>query len=550
MGLTVDERLVEARKHGLARRAERARKRLEPAELMLYEAQTVGWKYRGRLEGLYNDSVEWIVNEAGPGEIRMPDDHHLAQWALRHHDRDKKNIMLRVEKDGARWTGLMENFTMEPEGSGRHTCVMTFLEDFEQLHHLPTMSNPCSIPEIQFPEPWQLYAPAIWNLKVLAMVNLAHHYSGLTGLPDDPLDFESWLAQWDWRRWPVVVKPGSLFLDQSPLRYVAAETGQMYTDVAVPILNDVKAVVTMRRWFEGDPDPWPGARLRTNGQIVMDIVDKSGWWEQTATGGTLAHGVARTVLELADDGVEEVRRAVDRHTQSDRYPVSGFLGVDPKVPAVCYRTVGRHATAQATYSMSPATTGQVMVGGSSMPGVNETLSASTKLMFNLLGSFLLMPGFGSVANEFIEPIFRDRFMAWMRWKLNLRTMQLGHGHYISAVRGGTQAYTLPALLEGRSAARDTEQQESARLQIVDGPFLVGDQGQGHYFIGDRIGYEVPDGTGRMDFGQVTKLRLSRAAGGPHTWEPTVAEWPRRDFMDFVLGEMRRVVGGLKKGGLL
>ena len=548
--MMMKERLVAAREHGVSRRLDRERKRLQPAQLMLYGAQSVGWGFKGRLEGLYADSVEWEVNAAGKGEVRLPDDHHLGQWCARHTEREKKNVMLRVEKDGARWTGLLENVTMEPDAHGRHTCVLTFLEDFEQLNHLPVLSNPLSIPEIQIPEPWQLLAPAIWNLKVLAMLNLGQAYSIISGLPDDPMDFESWLSQWDWRRWPIIVKPTPLLLDDSPSRYVAAETGQTYADVAVPILDDVRAMVVMRRWFEGDPDPWPGARLRMNGQIVMDIVDKSGWWEQTGTGGTLAHGIARTVLEVADDGVQEIRRAVDRPAVSDRYPVSGFLGVDPKVPAVCYRTTGKHATAKAEWSWSPATVGSVMVGGSSMPGVNETLSASTKLFFNLLGSFLLMPGFGSVADEFLGPIYKDRFMAWMRWKLNLRTMQLGHGHYIGAVRGGTQAYTLPALLEGRKAARETEEKEACTIQIEDGPFLVGDQGQGHYFIGDRIGYEVPDGTGRLDFGQVTKMRLSRTDSSPHQWEATVAEWPRRDFMDWAIGEISRMVGGLKKGGLL
>ena len=183
-----------------------------------------------------------------------------------------------------------------------------------------------------------------------------------------------------------------------------------------------------------------------------------------------------------------------------------------------------------------------------MPGVNETLSATTKLIFNLLGSFFLMPGFGAVADEFIGPTYRDKLMAWMALKLTLRTMQTGHGGYIGAVKGGVQAYTLPAQLELRTLARETEAKTGATLKVEDaGPYLVGE----HYTLGDRISYEVPvSRDGRLEFGVVEKLRLSSSAAKPYEWEVTVGDWPRRDFVEHVIGEIRRVVGAAKKGGLL
>lgn len=549
MGIAVDyDRLQSARDACLAQVRDRRRRRLRPAVVSLYAATSVGWEFRGRVTGMFSDSYELVRNDTGKAEIVLPGTHHLALWAARHWERDKKNVMLRMDKDGIRWCGLMENVTFEAESGGGHTASLEFMHDYEQLKKLPVWSNPMSIPEVQIPDPWAMLAPVVWNLKLLAMLNLVRAYSVLSGLPDDPLNFESWLSQWDWRRFPIIVKPGALVLDSSPFRFVSAETGQSWDEVAKPLLDDCHLSVTLDRWFPGDPDPWPGARLRMPGQIVMDIVDKSGWWEDTLTGGTIFHGAARTVLELADDGVEEVRRAVDRKSESTRYAVSGFLGVDPKVPAVSYRTTGRWATARASWSHSPATVGQVVVGGSSMPGVNETLSATTKLIFNLLGSFFLMPGFGAVADEFIGPLYRDKIMAWMALKLTLRTMQTGHGGYIGAVKGGVQAYTLPALLELRTLARETEAKTGATLAVEDaGPYLVGE----HFTVGDRISYEVPvSRDGRLEFGVVEKLRLSSSASQAYSWEVTVGDWPRRDFVEHVIGEFRRVVGAAKKGGLL
>jgi hypothetical protein len=53
-------------------------------------------------------------------------------------------------------------------------------------------------------------------------------------------------------------------------------------------------MVVCRRWLTGDPQPWPGFTPR-HGALVIDIVDKSGYYSGTGTSGTIFDGLTRTI---------------------------------------------------------------------------------------------------------------------------------------------------------------------------------------------------------------------------------------------------------------
>ncbi|ALA67560.1 hypothetical protein [Corynebacterium lactis] len=536
----------------LAQRGKRERLRREPPLVRLWEPTNTGLELRGRVAGEYSGDAEVIVNDTGAATIVFPEDHHLAQWCLQWWRRDKENVVLTIDKDGSRWGGTMDDCTTEQNEDGERTVTVSFLHDYEQFKHLACWPNPFTPSGLQVPKVWQLIGPAAYILKVTLFANLFRQFGSLWQLPEDPLDPRTWVRGFDYRDWPVLVKPKSVLLDDSPIRYLHSKMTYWH-DLAVPILSEARLMVECRRWLVGDPQPWPGAGLYRNGQLIVDIVDKSGWWEETATGGTVAHGLARTALEAADNVIDEVRFLSDAPPDRAEYR-RGWLGTKPRAPWVVYRTNAPYNTAvSTTYSYKPATVAQVTVGGKSMPGINEFMSATNKLIFNILGSFILQPGLGSVVDTALNPLYSDTILAYMSFRSPLRTRRLGWGHYMENFQtGGDSAYTLSSLLALRKGFWDTKEKVSHEFKIADGaPYLIGDQGRGHFFLGDRIGVEIPGAReGRIDVSQCISLRLSWAADKPHEWEATIGSWPEIDPVEWAINQIKELAAGQKENGLL
>lgn len=535
-----------------AKRIERERLRRTPPLVQLWEPTNTELRLRGVVAGEYAGSFQHKINDSGVGTIELPMDHHLARWCREWWERDKDNVVISVDKDGSRWCGIMEACTTETNADGEETVTVTFLHDYEQLKKIASWPNPLSPAGLQFPKTWQLFGPAAYILKTTLFFNLFREYGNLWSLPEDPLDPQTWFRGLNYKDWPILVKPGLLSLDATPWRYVHSRM-KTWDELARPILDECRLMVEVRRWFVGDPQPWPGAGLKRNGQIIVDIVDKSGWWEETATGGTLAHGMARTVLEAADAVADEARMWVNASPDRNEYR-KGWLGTKPKAPWVVYTTNGRRNQAVSTsYTYKPATVARVTVGGKSAPGVNEFLSATNKFFFNFWGSFILQPALGSVVDEAVGPLYRDVVLAFMTHRSVARSRDLGWGHYMENFVASTgQAYSLSALLEMRKAFYDTRATVSHEISVADGaPYLIGDRGEGHFFLGDRIGVEIPGARdGRIDVAQCVELTLSWSVDQPHEWQIVVGEWPDRDPVEWAIAQVQELSAGLQEFGML
>ncbi|QQB82807.1 phage tail protein [Corynebacterium amycolatum] len=548
-----DEQLDDIYEQAIAAREERRRRRNEPPLIRIWENKTVGMVLRGVVAAEYAGFFEIEVNETAPAQLILPFDHHLAKFCWERRKREKQNVVLTIDAAGERWGGLMSNCTLTQDEDLARTVTVDFVHDYEMFKHLPCWANPLSPPALQIPNAWSLFANAIWGLKVTLFANLLRLNGSLWQLPDDPLDPESWLATLDYKRWQMVVKPSLLTTDTSPLRYIHSEF-ENFHDVAKPILEDCGLMITCRRWLIGDPQPWPGAGLKRNGQIVVDIVDKSGWYGQTSTFGKIGSGLVRTGLEIADNLVDETRIILDKPRRAPQYSVSGFLGVAPEQPWVVYRTNGKASTVNSvSASYKPASVAQVTVGGKSAPGVNELISASIKLIFNIMGSFILQPALGSVVESIIRPWFEDRLLAWMSIKSPLRSKKLGWAHFPeNVIHHSGQAYTLSALLAMRKEFRDTNEQWAFEVNIGDGaPYLIGAPGFGHWTIGDRIGCEEPGADdGWVQVLQCRKLRLEWDADTPKEWTATLGVPPLRDPVEWAVDQINTVTSSFKKHGWL
>ncbi|NKW07049.1 hypothetical protein GS938_14225 [Rhodococcus hoagii] len=136
-------------------------------------------------------------------------------------------------------------------------------------------------------------------------------------------------------QWNIVVKPHKFLEDSSPWTILSSRF-KYWHDMAAPTLDDAQLMVTTRRYLPGDPPPWQGANLRY-GTIVVDIVDKSGYWDETSTGGNIWDGLKRTIVELADNWVDEIVNTVSEPIDPYKNIVGKWLGTFPRAPYVVYR---------------------------------------------------------------------------------------------------------------------------------------------------------------------------------------------------------------------
>lgn len=535
------------------RRAAREKLRREAPLVRLYDGD---WDLRGRVSGEYESSFEWKLNDTGQGTIVLPDDHFLAKWALAQQFRNRqKNIHVVAKKDGASWGGRCESVQMTQDELGQRTITLHFLHDYEELKKTVVWANPFTPAAVQFPRKFILAGPSVYMLKLSLFLNVARLAGSWWAMPDDPMDFGSWTQGLRTSQWPIMVKPGSLLLDDSEWCLLSSRF-KTWHDMASGTLADAGLMVECRRWLLGDPMPWPGAQPR-NGQLIIDIVDKGGWFGQTAVGGTILGGLARTVLTVADDLVDEARTSAGAMLTSPEYRVSGFLGTAPANPWVVFRTdtaLGTNVVESVDFTWQPATVTQLVAGGHSAPGVNEGMIAMLQLAGAFAETYLAVPNLGDPLATVLTPIFEDTIAAFMSYKSLQRSESLGWSHYYeNFVSGADQAYTLSSVLAMRRGMRETRERTTHNFTVSDGgPYLIGEQGMGHFFLGDRVGCEIPGTGGRVSVEQVSTLRLAWSAETPHAWEITIGDPQTKgdgDPLDWLIDRVKDGVGSLQDLGV-
>ena len=133
---------------------------------------------------------------------------------------------------------------------------------------------------------------------------------------------------------------------------------------------------------------------------------------------------------------------------------------------------------------------------------------------------------GGVADAVISPLFMDTVLAWHSIKSPARAQSYGWiRKYEYFQDGADKAYTLSALMVIRQGFFATRSRFAHELSISDGsPWLVGDSGLGHFFIGDRIGAEiVGDWTGTMYVDRVSSLTLAWDRDTAADWMPVIGD---------------------------
>lgn len=486
---------------GEAQRNGRQAERNKPPLIRLWDGN---FNYRGTVRDALETKFQWKLNDTGTGYIKLPADSYLAQWALNHWERPTKNVHVTMDKDGARWGGRMSEAKLVKSNDGTHHVELTFLHDYEELKHIYVWPNPVSPIVVQFPRTFIMLGPVRWALKVALLLNVWRLEGAAWTLPDDPLDITQWGAEFDPSKWAIQVNPTELKYDTSPF-VVLSSRMKTWHDLAKDKLAESHLMVTCRRWLTGDPLPWENAKVH-HGCLCVDIVDKSGFWnpDGTALYGDLGTGLVRTIQSLTGD-VELENKVMDNPnnlTTKEYWEKKDWLGTKPTAPYVVYRDGHLTGITSAEYSYSPATCVQVVTGGHSAYGVNETISSAITLVGNWLGIFLGFTSIGSVADVFLKPLYEDTILAWNRIKSHERashnptgklpSQALGWAHYHEHFADGAdRAFTINAAMALRKGFFDTREKISHKLDIRDGsPWFVGENGKGHFFLGDRVGATV------------------------------------------------------------
>ncbi|QGJ87757.1 minor tail protein [Mycobacterium phage BiancaTri92] len=571
------------------RRAKREQARLSPADVELRDGD---FRLRGMVAGERLLEWEFIENETGTATLQLSLSHYLAKWVMNHRGRAKRNVIINIEKQGARWTGMMDHYRVVKTDSGDAYLEVVFLHDFAQTKHIRVWCNPFLRPELQFPKVWIIFGPAKWCLLVTLFVNLLRLETSLWTLPDDPTDINEWMGpSFNPANWRNIVKPFPFLMDNSPITMVFSRFGTFF-DTAKQILEDHQLTLTCRRYIK-DRDPHPFDDLKgvwgldpledllqkiplRDGCVVWDIEDNSGWGTQTAFGGSWLTGFIRAAVTLAGDGqVEGVDVFTGDYTYPGEYYSPWFLGTSPIAPHVVFEEGPLTGIKSSEFSYYEATATSFLAGGQSAPGINEGISTFvnmggdflTSMINQALGGMIDLPPLGGTLDAILKPLYEDVFGAFMEVPtlrasgitlpisgLESVVTDLGDFHYFEdMVEGSMKAFTLSAFAAIAAEIHKTRARTAHTLKVSDAsPYIFAPKPYGHCWIGDRVGtsvlgYPVEH---QLFVERIKKVKYSQGTDGPKPLEIEIGYREPKNPALSILEEIKRVNGGLGQAGIL
>ena len=515
------------------------------------------WNLQHVMGSEYSAKFSWISNDTGPGQTEFPMDSPIAQWIYDYQsrlDRDEgRTVGITIDYCGARWSGILDKFAVERREDGDNVLVVDWVHDYEKLKWYSVVPNPFLGDAFQFPRAWLLAGPVTWVLKLTLFLNIWREHNPFLTWPDDPMDLDNWLSMGlDMSDWHTVVKPES-FLDalaSGVVWSVATSRWANFHDMAHYMLEDAELSVVCRRYLPGDDEPWPGADLRY-GTLVIDFVDKSGILVGTSNGGNIFDGLVRTAVEFADDFIDSTVDVIsDADTPGDYFDI-GKRYTDPVKPYVIFYEGDTSPIETSSWIYSPAKGVQVAVGGHSAPGVNEVISASIQAVGDILGNLVQLGSLGGTIDTLLAPLYEDTILAWQTYKSNERANNTGWDRLFSYFQEGAgQAYTISSLMVLRAGMWATKTVVSWRVSVSDGrPYLVGDNGQGHFFLDDRVGL-VLEADNQIHMDRCRRLDVSWGPDSPPEWQISIGDeriW--QDPAQRALGRIERLIAGLHDLGV-
>jgi hypothetical protein len=515
------------------------------------------WNVQHVLGSEYGAKFSWISNDTGPGQTEFPMSSPVAKWIYDYQGRMDRNegrgCGISIDYCGARWSGILDKFAVEQREDGDTVLVVDWVADYEKLKWYSVVPNPFLPDSFQAPRAWLLAGPVTWVLRLTLFLAIWREHNPFLTWPDDPMDLNNWVTMGlDISDWHIVVKPES-FIDamaSGVVWSVATSRWANFHDMAHYMVEDSEISIECRRYLPGDEEPWPGADLRY-GTLVVDFVDKSGILVGTANGGNVFDGLARTVVEFADDFIDSTYDIVaDSETPQDYFDV-GKRYTDPVKPYVVFYEGETSPVQESSWIYSPTKGVQVAVGGHSAPGVNETISATIQAVGDILGNLVQLGSLGGTIDTLLAPIYEDTILAWQTYKSNERANNTGWDRLFTYFQEGAgKAYTISSLMVLRAGMWATKTVISWQVSVSDGqPYLIGDNGIGHFWLDDRIGL-VLKADNQIHMDRCRRIDLEWGPDSPPEWTLNVGDeriW--QDPAQRALGRIERLIAGLHDLGV-
>lgn len=542
-------------------RAEQALRRQRPV-VLIYDGD---WNLHYQLATEYKAQFSWISNDTGPAMTAIPFTDEVAQWINDMEGRidrgEKRNVHITVDHCGARWSGRLDNSNVKLTEDGDKVLEVTWLHDYENLKWYSVWSNPMLPAAFQWPRAFLLAGPVPWILKLSLFLNIVREHNPLITIPDDPLSIGSWFSGLNQSNWNVIVKPGGFLqaMAAGDIWGVVSSRFSNWHDMAHQMLEDGEYSVDCRRWFKGDPIPegFKAENMR-DGQLVVDIINKSGFHLGTSNGGTVWDGLFLTVAEFADDFIDSTETII---SDSDldpvikqNYSIPGLFYTQRELPYVVYEEGDQSQIQSSEFIISPAKGIQVNVGGHSMPGVNEAISASIQAAGDILGQILFVGSLGGSIDTLLKPLYEDTALAFWSAKSTERAQKSGWGRYFEYWQdGANKAYTIASLMVLRAGFWATKTTISCKVSVIDGgPYRVGQNGLGHYFLDDRIGIVLKDDIrGRIHMDRARRIDLAWDEDNPFAeWQLTIGDdRALQDPAQRAWGKIESIIAALRELGV-
>ncbi|MGW2095783.1 Gp37-like protein [Promicromonospora sukumoe] len=523
----------------------------------------IGLQHVVRCENEY----DWLDNEndTGKGTIKVDTDYEEGQylWDIKgRRDRGETiDVLVTVDYVGRRWSGFLDEVTIDTNDLGQTIVTADFLSDYEQLKWRHLWATPSTPAGFQPFKTFMLGGPTDWSLGTALKLNLARAHGRPSGMGwMDPLAD----GAADYREWPIVLAP----LDYETAATRGTVTGlvlsrfKTWHEAAEAMLDDADITVRWRRYMPGDALPWPGAQV-SYGTLVVWFENNSGGLTSNTTGSFFG-GIAQLVRIFVSSAVEGLgggslpidnsEEAIVGIPSVPEYQVPGYLGTEPKGTYVFY-PAGSPGVVMQKAKVKLARGRRLTGGGHSMPMVNELISAAVQAIGDALAAIPLapIPPLGGVADALLAPFYEDTILAFMTVYLVNRAAYLSHfSLYEMWVDGADQAYTLSATLVLREVVRATETKYSADMEIIDGaPWYVGAKGYGHFDLGNRIFVQTEgDRSGRIESPRVKSLRLSAAVGKAPGFGIKLGSKDPVDAFGRVIKRIQKLASGLKAMGMI
>ena len=525
------------------------KERTKPALVRLWDGDMV---LQGEVAAELGGGFKFKKNDAAPAHLKLPVDHYLAKWVTNFRGRAKKQVIATFDKQGARWSGHMENYKVKRTKNGVAYLEITFVHDIVQLKHIRCWANPWLPAEFQFPKAWAIFGPAKWVCLATLLANLQRLENRPWMWPDDPGDLLGWFSL-DMSDWAIVIKPFPFLGDNSTTSFLFSRFKSWF-DCVQDILDDAQLTLDVRRYLEGEDElPWEGANIR-HGALVVDIRDDSGWQEETSFIGSLLTGLERAYVSIAEDGMTEgINVITGDPTFPDEYYEPGWRGTRPSAPWVIFEESPFTGIESSEFVYYPAGDVQWVLGGHSAPGVNEGISAAIIGIGGFIGSMFTQAQLGPAIDAVAKPLYEDVVAAFQTHYDADRADELGFTHLKEGwAEGADRAYTLAALVALRAFKFKTRERTATTIKVADAvPYRVGPEGYGDFWIGTRVGVNIlgqPDHEIYIE--QVMGLGWEWDVDGPSGWDIEIGHREPEDPLLHAFQMIRELAAGFQEMGVV